>query len=418
MQKEVVNGKFGKALLWNYFSIVVMAVSGLLMNAVIALFYGSAVLGAFSETYAWYVILSQLSVWGIHVAIVKYVPEAGSEEEKGAILKNAVIITLMTSLIITMFSEIVVFFVYDVEWKSYMKVAFSGLVLLSINKVLLNYLNAVYKMVVYAVFTSIRYAVFGGGILLLAFIGAKPDYLALIFPFTELVVFGGMAGYFLFRIRVFGKPTWRMFNTLLCFGTKILPSYMVLEMNTKVDVVCLGILISNVSQIGIYSFSIFFTEGFYLLYITIRKIINPRIAAANAEGKLLDQITKIKIGIRRYMVVGSCMAYLGIAGGYVLLCCVMQRPEYVEGLIYLLIICLSIVLNGKYIVFGDLLAQIGYPLEESMLNVLTVAGNFVLNIIFIMLLGKIGAAVATAVSYFIFSFYMKVRVKERSGIIL
>lgn len=152
-----------------------------------------------------------------------------------------------------------------------------------------------------------------------------------------------------------------------------------------------------------------------MLYVTIRKMINPGIAAANNEKRLLEQITEIKKRLHRYVTLGGGAAYVGISIGYMIFCKLIQRPAYSVGVIYILIICLAIAINGRYIVFGDLLAQAGYPLEESILNVLTVAGNFILNLILIKIFGTIGAAAATAVSYFIFSFYMKIRVKERVG---
>lgn len=411
----MTNGKLNKVLLWNYVSLGIMAVVGLLMNALIVLYYDSDALGVFSETYAWYMILSQIAVWGIHMAVVKYVPETDCEKERGTIVRTAVMISIITALLVTVVSETVLYFMDGVAWKRSMQIAFLGLMLLSVNKILLNYLNAVDRMVTYAVFVSVRYLLLGLGIWFFSVIGVRPEWLAVVFPVTEIIVFLITLGYFMLRIPVGGKTDRKVFRKLLYFGTKILPSYMVLELNTKVDVVCLGILRSNVSQIGIYSFSIFFTEGFYMLYVTIRKMINPGIAAANNEKRLLEQITEIKKRLHRYVTLGGGAAYVGISIGYMIFCKLIQRPAYSVGVIYILIICLAIAINGRYIVFGDLLAQAGYPLEESILNVLTVAGNFILNLILIKIFGTIGAAAATAVSYFIFSFYMKIRVKERVG---
>lgn len=417
MQRNLENRILNKLLLWNYAGIAVMAASALLMNTVIALFYDTAALGIFGETYAWYIILSQISVWGIHMAVMKYVPETDDEEARGAVLKAGLAIAVITSLLITVISEIAICFLDSVGWKKSMQIAFAGLAFFSVNKVLLNYLNAIYRMAAYAAFVSLRYVFIGMGIFIFSFMGIEADYLALVFPMTEVAIFLGMLGYFAYQIPIHGEPDGKTFWKILYFGTKILPSYMALEMNTKVDVVCLGFLVSDVPQIGIYSFAIFFTEGFYMLYITIRKMVNPKIAEANAKGKLSEQMTIIKRSFRMHMALG-CAAYIGVSVGYVILCNVMHRPEYGRGITYILIICLAIAINGKYIVLGDVLAQTGYPLAESILNILTVAVNFLLNIILISAWGVVGAAVATAVSHFVFSFWMKAQVKERIGFIL
>ena len=405
-------------LLCNYVSMVVMAVSGLLMNTVIVLFYGSDVLGIYNETYAWYMILSQVAVWGIHMAVLKFVPGTKDNTEQGSILKTSILTAVVFSFAVTVMAETVVFCLGDIAWKKSMLIAFTGLVLLSVNKVLLNYLNATHRMVAYAVFTSFRYGFFGIGILGFALKGVGPEFLAWIFPLIEIAVLIGTILYFAARISIVGRFDRKLFGKIVYFGTKILPSAMVLEMNTKLDVVCLGMLTKDASQIGIYSFAVLFTEGFYMLYVTVRKIINPGIAESNSAGKLKEYILGTKKALSNYMVWGGGLVYAGIAAGYILLCAAMRRPAYIEGVLYILIICLAIAANGKYIIFGDLLAQTGYPFEESVLNMLTVAGNFLLNVIFITLFGTVGAAIATAASHYIFALYMKTRIKKRLGVII
>lgn len=410
--------KFNIILIFNYISLVIMAISGLMMNSLIAIFYGAESLGIFSETYAWYLILSQLSVWGIHMAVVKFVPESDSNDKKGDILKTGIFLTIVISMLIAGVSEVLLVLFKDLPWQRSMRIAFSGLVLISINKVLINYLNAVNRMIAYAAFTSLRYASIGLIILIESLWGVTPDFLAFVFPVTEIIVLISMCIYFITRLNLKGQIKRAIVGEILCFGTKILPSYMVLELNAKVDVVCLGMLVKNVSQIGIYSFAIFFTEGFYMLYIMIRKIINPGIAKANAEERLIESIQRTTQDIRRYVSYGGIIVYIGISIGYLVICLLFGRLEYRNGIVYILIIGLSIWLNGKSIVFGDLLAQIGFPLEESILNIVTVGINFILNIFLIFAFGTVGAACATAISYFVFTYYMRWRVQKRSGIIL
>lgn len=413
-----INNEFNKAIICNYISLIFMAISGLMFNAVIAFYYGSDALGIFSETYAWYTVLSQVSVWGIHTAIVKYVPESSEEKQRGTILKTGLVLVLIMSLVVTIVSEFAVFCIDSIAWKKSMQIAFSGLVLFSINKVLSNYLNALCKMVDYAIVTSVRYIFFGLWILLLSIINVEPDILATVFPVSELCVFIVLLIIFFTKVRISGNFDSKISRTMFCFGTKIMPSYMVLEMNTKVDIICLGALVSDVSKIGIYSFAIFFADGFYMLYTVIRKIINPDIAKSNAKGTIVEDIKTLNKKLKKYLLYGGATAYVGISSAYLILCFILGKAEYQWGVIYILIICLSIALNGKYIVFGDLLAQAGFPLEESVLNIITVIANLILNTIFIIFFGTIGASIATAISHFIFSFYIKARAKNLLGIII
>lgn len=408
--------KYKSDIIWNYVSLVIMAVVGLLMNTIVVLFYDADALGLFNETYAWYMILSQVSVWGIHMAIVKYVPETEIEKKKSEILGTSLLLVLMISMIVTSLSAIAVSRLHDEAWRMSMGIAFCGLIGMSLNKVLLNYLNAVNRMKLYAVFASVRYLALGVILLLLSIAHTERSLLSLTFPLTECVVLLSLILYFKVGIKermIFQKE---LFKELFLFGTQILPSNIVLELNTKVDIVCLGFIVKDNTKIGIYSFAILFTEGFYMLYITIRKIVNPSIAEFNVKGKLVDKISEIRELAKKYLWIGGFAAYVGVSAFYYLYCVILNKPNYYVGVLYILIICFSMVVTGKYIVFGDLLAQIGMPTEESLLNLITVACNFALNIIFIMTFGTIGAAIATAVSHIVFAIYLKIRVKRRVGI--
>lgn len=411
-----MNKGFNITLILNYMSLGLMAISGLLMNTVIAAYYGAEALGIFSETYAWYLIISQLAVWGIHMAIVKMVPEETDEKKRGAVLKTGLILVILSSLLITGISEGALLFMADLPWQHSMQIAFTGLMMFSVNKVLLNYLNAVSRMNAYALFTSLRYLCFGLIIVIESWLGLTLDYLAVVFPGTEIIVFFAMATYFVAKVQFIGKAQKNIARKMMYFGTKIIPSYMVMELNTKVDVVCLGALANDVSQIGIYSFAVFFTEGFYMFYVTIRKIINPDISKANVENSLEERISEINYGLKKYTRLGGTAAFLGIMVVYFITCLIFGRIEYGFGIAYIAVIGLSILINGKSIIFGDLLAQTGLPLDESILNIVTVGANFILNIILIFSFGTMGAAVATAISYFIFNWYMKWRVRRRIGI--
>lgn len=415
---EVVNKWLYKAVIWNYISLICMAMSGLVMNSMIAMFYGTEALGIFNETYAWYIILSQLSVWGMHMAVVKFVPETDCEVEKGALLWTCLLLAAVISLVITILSEAIVYFLDDLAWQKSMSIAFTAFILFSINKVLLNFLNATYRMVPYGIFTSLRYGCFGALIVAFSVVNVDSEYLAFVFPLTEIIVFITMIIYFILNISVKGQPDRILASKMFFFGTKILPSYMVLEMNTKVDVLCLGFLGEDIAQIGIYSFATLFTEGFYMLYIVVRKIINPSLSEANVKGKIKEHIDEEYKRLKKYLIYGGAISYIVLAVGFYIICMILERPEYQMGMIFVLIISLSIAINGKSIVYGDLLAQVGFPLEESMLNLLTVMVNIIMNLLLITFFKAVGAAIATAISYFVYSFYLKSRIRKRVGVSL
>lgn len=402
-----------KTIILNYVSLIIMAMSGLVINAIIIIFYDSATLGIYNETYAWYMMLSQIAVWGIHMAVVKFVPEVDDKKEKGTILKSALLLVVISSVCVTTVVAIVIYFL-KFPWRKSLYVAISGLIFFSINKVFLNYLNALCKMVTYALLQSVRYILLMLIVFAIATIGFDGNYLSSTFLVTEFILFFIMVLYFILHKEFNGRFDKCTLKKILHFGTRILPSNMVLEMNTKVDVVCLGILSVDSNKVGVYSFAILFTDGLYQLFITLRKIINPHIAKENKNMLLEEYLKKFFAKIKRYFYLLSILALLAIMTIYGLGVLKIIGNEYMPGFIYIFVIGISIVLSGKYIVLGDILAQTGYPLSESKVNIITIVFNFVCNLICIWNWGTVGAALSTALSYVLFAVVLECMSREKT----
>lgn len=393
-----------------------MAAAGLMLNVTIAKTYDTSILGTFNETYAWYTILSQITVWGIHMSILKLVPEQNDRDLKESVLKSAVIGTIVISVVVTLLLETVLFMMKMNPWAQSMRIAFIGLIFFSVNKVLLNYLNAIYELVTFAVFQAVRYILLVTIAVAFAIIRVDGNYLAIMFPITEGLTCAILFGFIFGKNGVRGHFNKKTMLEVISFGTKILPSNMVVEMNTKVDVVCLGVLIQNTAKIGVYSFAILFTEGFYTIYMTIRKIVNPGLSESKANNQLEYYVRRINDIFTKYLVPLSLAAYVLIVMAYIFVCQFIGDAEYLTGTLYIAIICLSIVLTAKSIIWGDLLSQTGFPLEESKVNTMTVIGNVFFNIVLISLFETMGAAIATAISYSIYAFLMYTMIRKKTGL--
>ena len=60
---------------------------------------------------------------------------------------------------------------------------------------------------------------------------------------------------------------------------------MLIELNTRVDIIMIGIFMSD-EKVGIYSFAALFAEGFYQLLIVLQNIMNPIMARQFSNSKL------------------------------------------------------------------------------------------------------------------------------------
>ena len=149
------------------------------------------------------------------------------------------------------------------------------------------------------------------------------------------------------------------------------------------------------------------------MFAVIRRSINPFVTQNYKKNELGSYYKTVNNKIKRLGYFVAITGLFIIIIGYGILCLFLNDQGYYAGVIPLLIVMISIVANMKSIIFGNILSQTGYPLEESINNAITVIANFILNILFIYKWGMIGAAIATGGSYFIFSFNQKIFVKKR-----
>lgn len=403
--KNIIKNNFVEGLIWNYGSVAILSVSGFLLNFLIIFFYDATALGVFSRAQAWYGILSQITVWGVHMSIMKLIPECKDDrQERESILSSAFAGVLAFSVICVVIIEAALPWIITNNrgLLTSMQMIAPALVFFSLNKVLLNYLNGLSEMKAYAFLQSLRYIIIVITILLFGILRCDHMRLTLCFLGAEIVVFAVSVGYLIHKKLFIKKISLKYVKEHAKFGTCILMSNMVTELNTKVDIICLGFILGDDYLIGIYSFAVLFADGFYQLFYVVRRSINPKITEYHVKGKLQEGIAAINANLKKYLRVLSPLALAALGVGYYILCCLLHQKEYLVGLQYLLIICTAIILSGRKIILGNIFAQTGFPTCESIVNTITVVSNFSLNIILIYIWGLSGAALATAVSYIIF----------------
>ena len=422
MKQTINNIQFGD-FLWNYLSIIITAVSGVMFSVLISLFYSESVLGRFNTIYSYYIVLSQFSVCGIHMAVVRYTSEFYTKKkEASAILCDSIVLTVINSSLVSILGYIIVNCVLIKilgEDKIYsINTIWVALIFFSINKVFLGWLNGCSKLKAYAFFQGSRNILIVMSLSFFVILHAPGYMLTFSFLFAEGVLFVLEMIYSIwtrcFQI-VFSKKYVRQ---ILNFAIRIFPSNAVIELNSKIDVVCLAFIIQDEKLIGIYSFAAMFGEGFYQIFIVIRRIINPNITVMYMSGKLDEYVEKIKKQYMVYLYSGGSLVQIILCTGYCMLVLWVGKRGYLQGVIPLFIICSCIVLNAKALIYGNILAQTGNPAEESISNIASDMFNGIANIIFIRQFGIIGAAVATGLSYCIYNWIQRKFVSQKLKLLL
>lgn len=408
---------FYKGLLWNYGSIIILAIGGFAFSFLIIGFYDSKTLGIFNLAYAYYLVLSQIAVFGIHMSVTKYVSEYYYDLEKSKyIFSTACCVALGLSLIVDL---IVLLFLKNCnnlisdDLKQALLAILPALIFFSQNKIILGFANGLSRMRVYAVLQALRNIFIALSILILALLKINGAWITFCFSMAEFFLYIISLIYLLKEHLISFKISKKWIKEHLVFGFKILPANIVLELNTKIDVICLGIMSIDESLIGVYSFATLFVEGFYQVFVVIRRSLNPKITQLfNQKNKnvIFNDINK---KIDKYLRLFSVPLVLMLTAGFSLICYIIGDNEYYKGIMPLFIIAVSIMANGKSIILGNMLSQSGFPSEESMINCVTAISNFMLNIVLIKMFGLLGAAIATAISYFVYMIILKKLVRKK-----
>jgi O-antigen/teichoic acid export membrane protein len=293
-----------------------------------------------------------------------------------------------------------------------------AVVFFSINKVVLSYLNARSWMRLYALTQGLRACLIAGALLGLALARVSGPYTVAAFALAEgalaLVSVGLLA-----VTRQLLPPTggWRRaIRGHLRFGWRILPANLVLEFNTKIDIITMGLVTGNDKLVGHYSLAALLIEGFYQLFVVVRRTINPALARAWPDSP--EHIIDLRRKLRRWLTPAALLAAAVVLGAYFVACQLWLDPEYAAATWPLAIMLAAVALTSPQVALGNLLAQTGHPSDESLVNVVAAGVNLAASVALIAMFGMMGAAVSVAASYGAFALMLRYRAKRRLGLVV
>jgi O-antigen/teichoic acid export membrane protein len=408
---------FASDLTWNYASIAVLAASGLAFNFIVAASYDTAALGVFNLAYAVYLLLSQLASAGIHMSVLR----AGSKGDDTAAarhLASGLWAALATSTAVAV-ASLGVLLAARVIWPSARTDALltlpAALVFFALNKVALNYLNARGRMRAYAILQALRFVLIGLALAALAAARVPGTALPYCFALTEASLCVATLAVFAVRGELRpAAPTGGLIKQHISFGWKIMPANLILEFNTKIDLVVLSLLTGDDVLVGHYSFASLFVEGLYQLFVVIRRQINPALARMEQDG-VMDKpaFASLRSKLIRHAAPAGVIAAAALVGVYQLVPWLLNAPGYRSATWPLALMLLAVGVTAVPVILGNVLNQTGHPLDESKVNVAAAAANLLVGLALAKPLGMWGAAIAVAASYIVFGVALRVIAARR-----
>ncbi len=389
--------KFKNDLKWNIAGFLLVAICGLSINILITRYYSFAILGYFNILLVFFLVLSQISSWGIQLSVQKFIPQFS----KNIILCKQI---LTSSFLISMlFAAIGVFFLVwfrelpgklmgnDLLTEGFIYMVF-GIGFLTINKISLSFLNGMRMMKSYAFYSSAR--PFLMLLFLLVFIAFKIDivFLGLIFTIPEFF----LTILLLFKIRKwFTLLTYsrfkRLFKLQFWYGNKVVMGSVLTNFQSKIDIFILGFFVTD-TMLGVYSFAVFIADGFFQIFYVFRTTLNPVITNIyyNRSLPLLRRVIDKSIisFYKIFLILGLIVAVF-----YPVLLFVFKIESYFfTNLILFYILLLGILIASGYLPFQFIFNQIGKPKEQTKFLLILFCLTIIFNLSLIPLIGVYGAA--------------------------
>ena len=411
--KLPISSKFKQDVLINYLSLIFLGLGGVILNVLIAHFYGPSVLGFFNKVYALYMVASQFAVGSVHLSVQKYIASE-KKTEQNRIINSGLVITFFFA-IITIF---LIFLSRDL-WAKFLKspeISLSiiyilpGLLSFALNKTLLAFFNGLREMKIFAFFQSLRYFF----ILLFAVLAVVYSFpkqmLPIIFSAAEvsllLILFIYALKYFKF---IHPKKWGDWLKTHFIFSYHSFLGNVLTDVNSRVSILILGYFLAD-KQVGIYSFAASFAEGFNQLFVVLKLNINPILVKLLAKKKELEKM--VRQGVKLTYRFATILGLVSIVLYPLFIFAFVHKEGFMASWPVFIILIIGTILGSGYQPFLMLMAQAGYPKLYTRLIAIVFTSNVVLNFVLVPILGIYGAAIATGISYIISALVLKVLTRK------
>ena len=409
--------KNNQDILWNFGSFVVLGFCGIAINFIIAHYYNPEVLGVYTQIYAIYIVFSQFSAAGVHLSALKYVAQYSNEPTRyKSIIMSALVLSVVMAgtgcLILWLLRTPLGSLLGSPDVAIGLMLAIPGLFFFSINKVFFSLLNAFSRMKVYAVFQAMRYVLIMLIVFLSAKFGALGKCLSIALSVAEFILLISVIPFIRNEISRSGfKDLWWWLKKHFNFGKRAFMSNVLLSLNPRMNILILGYFSSDYA-VGVFSLAASAAEGLYQLPVVLRTNLNPilvRLLHEEKKEELQDLSRRsMRLTYLSMSVVGILVIFLYPVG----LNFVANKTKFMESWLFFAVMVSGIMASSGYIPFSNILMMGGFAGFHTIMISILVLFNNVTNIILVPLMGGMGAAIATAISYVLLIPLVKVFAKR------
>jgi O-antigen/teichoic acid export membrane protein len=392
--------RFSRDVLWNIASLGIAGICGIGLNYLIGAVHGARVLGVFNQVFAAYLVFSQLAALGVHTSILTHGAAERDPGERRVIFTAGLAViaaqAAAMALVFAAISPLVGDLLGSPDVGLGMLYAAPGLFCFALNKGALAVLNSLQRMRLYAVFQAGRVVMMTVGFAGFALADLPPAALPILLTVGEASVL--IAALIAISDQLGRAPLRRWAGVHARFGARGFLSGLFSDLNTRIDVVILGVFVED-AVVGAYSFAAILAEGVYQIVIALRTNYAPILVRLLAARDTAALLAKIAHGRNRTYAGAAAVAVLAIAGYALIVPLIAGDPLIQDSLIYFAIVIAGMAASAGYAPFGQLLLWAGRPGSHTILVALIVGASAAANTVLVQALGATGAAIATAATY-------------------
>lgn len=419
---RLTDHRLGRDVAWNLAPVVLLAVVGLGLKVLIATWWDEAALGAFNLTTFVMMVTAIVGAGGLQYAVLRTVAEAPEDRAHvaaavvGALVPNLVLAALATALFIALRHPVGRLLDSKMVADGILWAA-PALFCLSINKVLLGVVNGLRRMRAFAVYTSLRYVLIAVGLGVCRALRVPGEQLPMIWTITEGALLVVLVVEVLATVSLSRARGWvASARAQLVYGARGVTSTLAYEINSKLDLWMLAVMLHDERLDGIYAMASALFEGAMQLPIVLQNNLNPVMANHLAHGRR-DEVQALVRRARRWFVpalVGACA--LGAVAYPELVPLLTGKASFAEGAVGFAILMGGVALASAWLPFNQLLLMGSRPGWHTLYVSLVALSTFALTLVLIPALGLAGAAISNAAGTVISACLLVVLVRTKLGV--
>ena len=389
---------------------LIFRLRGLILVPILTKTLGADGYGTWSQILATISLLAPLCTLGLSYAIIRFLGPEKDKEVIGKGLSSIFVITvaigLMVSSLIFIFSGSLAVAVFGgIDAAFYIKISSFLILLAAIDQLLINYFTAFQQMKRYSSFLILQTVCEVTLIVYLVLSGFGLSGVIISLLIVRLITFTLGFLWITSDVKLL-TPDFSIVKSYLPYTLPLLPTILCYWLINLGDRYVIGYFM-GIDAVGIYSVSYGLGELLVLFYAPLSGILFPAMVHCYENNKIQELKTHLKYSLKFFLMF-AIPSFFGLSVLSKSLLVTLATSEFVEGAVVVSIVALATVLFCCGSINTHVLNLLKETKKVGLIYIGSASINVVMNIILVPLMGIVGAAIATLVTFAVHLFVISV----------